>query len=79
MVDLHQSQTYPINPRGAEPALTLSQFWEIMIIKCRHPELFVDPISSSEVLEETDTFIKRVVMFKEVRSSVGLHNTKLTP
>ena len=66
MVVLYQSQTCLINPPGAQPILTISQFWEVMILKCRQPELFVAPMSSSEVLEETDTFIKRVVMFKEV-------------
>ncbi len=66
MVVLYQSQTCPINPPRVEPVLTTSQFWEVMVLKCRQPELFVAPMSSSKVLEETDTFIKRVVMFKEV-------------
>ena len=66
MVVLFQSQTCPINPPGAQPVLTIAQFWEVMILKCRQPELFVAPMSGSEVLEETETFIKRVVVFKEV-------------
>lgn len=66
MVVLFQSQTCPINPPGAQPVLTTAQFWEVMILKCRQPELFVAPMSSSEVLEETETYIKRVVVFKEV-------------
>lgn len=36
-----------------------------MQLKCRKPELFVAPMSGSEVLEETDTFMKRTVIFKE--------------
>lgn len=66
MVVLCQSQTLPINPSGAEPVLTVSQFWEVMILKCRKPELFVTAMSASEVLEETENLIKRTVTFKEV-------------
>ena len=63
---LYQSQTLPINPSGTEPVLTTSQFWEVMMLKCRKPELFVAPMSGSEVLEETEHMIKRAVTFKEV-------------
>ena len=78
MVVLYQSQTCPINPPGAQPVLSLSQFWEVMILKCRQPELFVAPMSGSEVLEETDMFIKRLVVFKEVSINIGYSFTKLT-
>lgn len=67
MVVLYQSQTYPINPPGAEPVLSLEQVWDVLAIKCRQPELFVKPISSSNVLEETETTIKREAFFSEVR------------
>lgn len=66
MVVLYQSQTLPINPSGAEPVLTVPQFWEVMILKCRKPQLFIEAMSASEVLEETEQFIKRTVTFKEV-------------
>lgn len=35
------------------------------MLKCRKPELFVTPMSTSSVLEETETFLKRSVTFKE--------------
>lgn len=65
MVVLYQSQTYPINPSNASSVLTLAEFWEVMHIKCRKPELFVAPITACEVVEETDSFMKRNVTFKE--------------
>jgi len=65
MVVLYQSQTLPINPSGTTPTLTLAEVWEVMHLKCRKPELFVAPMSSSEVFEETPTFMKRSVVFKE--------------
>lgn len=65
MVVLQQSQTVPINPSGSATILTLAQVWEVMQLKCRKPELFVAPMSACEVLEETPTFMKRLVTFKE--------------
>ena len=65
MVILYQSQTCPINPPNASPVLTLDEVWEVMMLKCRKPELFVAPMSGSKVLEENPTFIKRSVTFKE--------------
>lgn len=65
MVILYLSQTFPINPPGAEPFLTTSQLWEVLVLKCRKPELFIAPISGSKVLEETEVFIKRTIIFKE--------------
>ncbi|MCJ1426718.1 hypothetical protein MMC29_004621 [Sticta canariensis] len=65
MVVLYQSQTYPINPPGAEPVLTLEQVWDVLVIKCRQPELFIQPIASSTILEETETTIKREAIFSE--------------
>lgn len=66
MVILQQSQTSPINPAGAEPFLSIEQFWEVLVIKTRQPELFVKPIASAKILEETETTIKREVSFREV-------------
>ena len=66
MVILIQSQTFPFNPPGAEPILNTAQIWEALLLKCRQPELFLSPISSSEVLEETDTTIKRTITPKQV-------------
>ena len=65
MVVLYQSQTYPINLPNASPILTLAEVWKAMQVKCRKPELFVAPISACEVLEETDSFMKRTVTFRE--------------
>lgn len=65
MVILYQSQTLPINPPGVSPSLSLAEVWEVMMLKCRKPELFVTPMSTSSVLEETETFLKRSVTFKE--------------
>jgi len=65
MVILYQSQTLPINPPNSTPVLTLAQIWSVMDLKCRKPEIFVAPMSSSEVLSETPTFMKRSVVFKE--------------
>ncbi|MCJ1462245.1 hypothetical protein MMC07_000845 [Pseudocyphellaria aurata] len=65
MVLLYQSQTFPINPPGAEPVLSLEQVWEVLVIKCRQPELFLKPFASSKVLEETETTIKREGVFRE--------------
>lgn len=36
-----------------------------MQVKCRKPELFIASMSACEVLEETDSFMKRAVTFKE--------------
>lgn len=66
MVVLYQSQTFPINPAGAEPLLSIEQFWEVLLIKAQQPELFVKPIESAKILEETETTIKREVSFREV-------------
>lgn len=65
MVILYQSQTCPINPPSASPILNIDEFWEVMMLKCRKPELFVEPMSGSKVLEENSTFMKRSVTFKE--------------
>ena len=65
MVVLYQSQTSPVNPPNASPVLTLAQVWEVMQIKARKPQLFVAPISACEVLEENDSFLKRVATFTE--------------
>ena len=65
MVVLYQSQTCPINPPNAFPLLTIDDVWEVMMLKCRKPELFVAPMSGSKVLEENPTFMKRSVTFKE--------------
>ncbi|KAM0799765.1 hypothetical protein BDR22DRAFT_806865 [Usnea florida] len=65
MVVLYQSQTSPVNPPNASPVLTLAQVWEVMQIKARKPQLFVAPISACEVLEENESFLKRVATFTE--------------
>ena len=65
MVVLYQSQTYPVNPTDASPTLTHAELWEVMQIKCRKAELFVASIAACDVLEETDSFMKRTVTFKE--------------
>lgn len=66
MVVLIQSLTLPFNPPGAEPVLNMAQIWEALLLKCRKPQDFLSPMSGSEVLEETETTIKRSVTFKQV-------------
>lgn len=65
MVILYQSQTLPINSPSASPTLSIDEMWEVMLLKCRKPELFVAPMSGSAVIEETPTFMKRSVTLKE--------------
>lgn len=65
MVVIIQSQTYPINPPGAEPVLNVEQIWEALTIKSRKPELFLKPISSAKILEEDENSLVREVYFKE--------------
>ncbi len=65
MFTLHQAQTCPVNPLNASPALSVEELWSVLHLKCQKPEIFVPVMSSSEVLEETPTSIKRKVMFKE--------------
>ena len=65
MVVIIQSQTYPINPPGAEPVLNVEQVWEALAIKSRKPELFLKPISSAKILEEDENSLVREVYFKE--------------
>ena len=77
MVVLSQSQTLPFNPPGAEPVLNTAQIWEALLLKCRKPEDFLSPISGSEMLEETDTLIRRIVTFREVRPR--LHRPPFPP
>lgn len=65
MPTLTQSQTIPINPSSSTPQLTLSEIWEVLLLKCRKPQLFVAAFSSCTVLDETPTSMKRRAVFKE--------------
>lgn len=65
MVTLSQSQTMPINPSSASPPLTHPEIWRALHLKCRQPELFVASITSSAVIQETPTFMKRSVTLRE--------------
>ncbi|KAL2057454.1 hypothetical protein ABVK25_002507 [Lepraria finkii] len=65
MVILYQSQTLAINSPSASPTLSIDEMWEVMLLKCRKPELFVAPMSGSAIIEETPTFMKRSVTLKE--------------
>ena len=65
MLTLYQSQTLPINPPGASPIVTVNQLWEVMLLKLRKPQLFIEPMSNCEVITSTPTFMKRIVTFKE--------------
>lgn len=65
MVRVLQSQTFPINPPGAEPVLSIEQFWEVIKIKCRSPQLFIPAMASCSVLEENEKGLSREVIFKE--------------
>jgi hypothetical protein len=65
MVRILQCQTFPINPHGAEPALSVEQVWEVLKIKSRSPQRFIPAINSSNVLEENEAGLTRKVEFKQ--------------
>ena len=55
MVTINIAYTAPINPAGAEPALTQSQIWVGLKRKVRRAPEFVPLILSCEVLREDET------------------------
>ena len=65
MVVLLSAQTLPINPDGATPTLTTDQIWKGMLVKCRKPQLFVEPMSHCDILHEDEKGLTRRVTFKE--------------
>ncbi len=65
MVRILQCQTFPINPPGAQPALSVEQIWEVLKIKSSSPHRFIPAITSSNVLEENEAGLTREVKFKE--------------
>lgn len=65
MVLIIQSQTFPINPPGVEPVLSVEQVWEVLKIKCRSPQLFIPALASCTVLEENETGLSREIVFRE--------------
>jgi hypothetical protein len=74
MVLIVLSQTFPINPPGVEPVLSVEQVWEVLSIKSRTPELFIQAMASTTVLEEHETSLVREVVFRE---GVGPFNGKV--
>ena len=62
MVSFYISQTCVVNPPDTSP-LKLSDLWEVLVEKCRKPQLFVAPILDCKVLEETPTSMEREVTF----------------
>lgn len=65
MVLIVLSQTFPINPPGVEPVLSIEQVWEVLNIKSHTPELFIQAMASSTVFEESKTSLVREVVFRE--------------
>jgi hypothetical protein len=56
--------TAPINPASTSLILTQPQVWRGLVEKCRKPQMFVAVISDCEIIEESDTGLKRIVTFK---------------
>ena len=48
------SETVPVNPPGARPALSRAQLWRGLVLKAEDPVLFVPGMESSAVLERFD-------------------------
>lgn len=67
MVLILKSQTFPINPPGVEPVLSIEQVWEVLQIKCRTPEKFIPAMASTTVLEENEKGLSREVIFRDVK------------
>lgn len=65
MVLILKSQTFPINPPGIEPVLSIEQVWEVLLIKCRTPEKFIKAMKSTNVLEENEKGLTREIIFRE--------------
>ncbi|KLU82335.1 hypothetical protein MAPG_01408 [Magnaporthiopsis poae ATCC 64411] len=61
---LHHAHTEPINPPGAEPALTREQVWAGLQRKVRSPAEFVPVIDSYHILSEAGDVVTRTVQFK---------------
>ncbi len=57
------SHATPVNPDGVEPKLSREQVWRGLELKAIDAKPFVNGMSQCDVLERTDTTIKRVVTF----------------
>lgn len=57
--------TAPINSPIAFPVLSRSQFWEGLIEKCRCPQNFLSAIANCEILDESETGMKRIITFRD--------------
>ena len=65
MVVIIVSQTFPINPPGSEPVLSIEQVWEVLKIKCHTPQLFIPAIASCTILEENEKGLSREIVLRE--------------
>src|SRR5204863_7328797 len=63
MVNIYVAYTEPINPAGVSPTLTIPLVWAGLRRKVVLAQDFIKPIINTEVLEESDTYIKRRVYF----------------
>ncbi len=63
MVNIYIAYTEPVNPVGVLPTLTIPQLWAGLRRKVHRGQDFVKIITDTEVLEDSDTYIKRRVYF----------------
>lgn len=63
MVNIYVAYTEPVNPAGALPTLTIPQVWAGLRRKVVLAQDFIKPIINTEVMEESDTYIKRRVYY----------------
>ena len=62
------SHAIPINPEGVEPKLTREQVWAGLELKAVDAKPFVDGMTQCDLIERTDTTIKREITFRGVQS-----------
>ena len=60
---IHIAHTQPVNPTGASPTLTFEHIWAGALRAARRQQDFVKVITDTQVLEESDTRVKRRVRY----------------
>ncbi|KKC27011.1 SRPBCC family protein [Sphingomonas sp. SRS2] len=62
------SHAIPVNPDGIEPKLTREQVWAGLALKAVDAKPFVDGMTQCDLIERTDTTIKREITFRGAQS-----------
>ena len=75
MIVFLQSQTSPINPPGAKPALGVEQFGHVLLFNLRNPELFVKAVTSCTILHEKEGGVTRLLFFGRIPATTRLVQT----